>query len=588
MKYYFMLICLLIISVSQLYAQNNFEKKWLTAFENSNYLSTANYEESIAYFKQLADYSEYAEMKEFGISPQGRKLYYLVVSKNKLFSPEEIREKNLPVVFVQNGIHSGEIEGKDACMLMLREILVEKTKIEMIENTILVIIPILNVDGHERSSRYNRINQNGPEEMGWRTTSQNYNLNRDYMKADAPEMQAWLKLYNSWLPEIFIDTHTTDGLDYQYTITYLVSNHINVPPVIKRIVDEKLLPAFTKSVEEEGFLIAPYVWTRGREVEKGIVDWIPGPRFSNGYAEIQNRIGLLIETHMLKPYKERVYSTKALIEGVIKNVNENSDEFVSVMNEADEYIINRYRNNRDSLTLSYDLSDEKYVDFLFKAVKLEYDSSYITGSKVRRYTGEPYDAVVPFYNEFNPKVKAALPEAYVIPKEYSEIAERLKLHGVKVTALTEDDEMTVEKISFTNVKFGNRPYENRFIPSFKYISSEEKVKVSAGSYLVIPDNKNIKVIANLLEPDGEDSFIKWGMLNQIFERKEYFEDYSMEPIAQQMLIDNPKLKEEFEKLLTEDKEFAQSPYRRLQFFYERSPYSDEKQNVYPILRVIEF
>lgn len=583
-----MLICLLIISVSQLYAQNNFEKKWLTAFENSNYLSTANYEESIAYFKQLADYSEYAEMKEFGISPQGRKLYYLVVSKNKLFSPEEIREKNLPVVFVQNGIHSGEIEGKDACMLMLREILVEKTKIEMIENTILVIIPILNVDGHERSSRYNRINQNGPEEMGWRTTSQNYNLNRDYMKADAPEMQAWLKLYNSWLPEIFIDTHTTDGLDYQYTITYLVSNHINVPPVIKRIVDEKLLPAFTKSVEEEGFLIAPYVWTRGREVEKGIVDWIPGPRFSNGYAEIQNRIGLLIETHMLKPYKERVYSTKALIEGVIKNVNENSDEFVSVMNEADEYIINRYRNNRDSLTLSYDLSDEKYVDFLFKAVKLEYDSSYITGSKVRRYTGEPYDAVVPFYNEFNPKVKAALPEAYVIPKEYSEIAERLKLHGVKVTALTEDDEMTVEKISFTNVKFGNRPYENRFIPSFKYISSEEKVKVSAGSYLVIPDNKNIKVIANLLEPDGEDSFIKWGMLNQIFERKEYFEDYSMEPIAQQMLIDNPKLKEEFEKLLTEDKEFAQSPYRRLQFFYERSPYSDEKQNVYPILRVIEF
>ncbi len=267
-----------------LFAQTKENINWQTTFEKSNYLSTSKYDETIEYFKRIADYSKYAELKTIGISPQCRELKCLIVSKKKTFTSAKVKSNNDAVILINNGIHSGEIEGKDASMLLLREMLIDKTKENIFDNVTLLFVPVFNVDGHERSSPYNRINQNGPTNMGWRTTAQNFNLNRDFAKEETPEMKALLKLYSEWLPDIFIDTHTTDGADYQYTITYGITKHQDVPPATQKLVNTKLIPHFEKDVNDAGFLIMPYVGFVKGDYKNGIRDWVSTLRFSHSYA----------------------------------------------------------------------------------------------------------------------------------------------------------------------------------------------------------------------------------------------------------------------------------------------------------------
>lgn len=574
-------VLLLVFIFSSLFAQEN----WSTKFEESNYLSTSNYENSIKYFQRLADYSEYAELKTIGISPQGRKLKCLIVSKNKIFNATEVKRTSDAVILINNGIHSGEIEGKDASMLMLREMLITMNSTTEWDNVILLVIPIFSVDGHERSSKFNRINQNGPEEMGFRTTAQNFNLNRDFAKAETLEMKALLSLFNSWEPDIFVDTHTTNGADYQYTITYATSTQKDVSPKTRKLVKEELLPSFKKGVEDAGFLIAPYVNFVDRDYKNGIYDWIAGPRYSTSYAGIQNKIGVLIETHMLKPYKERVFSTKAMLEAIIDYSSKNYLKLIECSTQAEKYAINEYYNKKRAFPIKF-TTTKNSTPFLFKGIKYDLYDSKISGSKIKHYTGEKYDLEIPYFSESVPVDSVYIPEAYIIPKEWGHIIEILSLHGIKVEKIVKDEEKIVEVHKFKNVKFSSWPYEGRFIPNFDIHTYLDTVRINAGDYIVKTNQKNLGMIAHLLEPKGSDSFIKWGFMNIIFERKEYFEEYSMEPIAKKMYSESKTLRNEFDDLVKTDSSFANNKWERLNFFYKQSQYYDKKHNVYPILRVM--
>ncbi|MCX7875328.1 MAG: M14 family metallopeptidase [Melioribacteraceae bacterium] len=578
---------LLFLSVS-IFPQSDLNKinKWQTFFEKSNFLSTPDYNETIEYFRKIEKASPYVKLIPFGKSAQERTLYVCVVSKDRAFTPEKAKKLSKPIILIQNGIHSGEIEGKDASMLLLREILITKEKINLIDNVTLLIIPVFNVDGHERKSPFNRINQNGPTEMGWRTTAQNYNLNRDYMKADSPEMQSWLKLFNSWLPDFFVDSHTTDGADYQYNITYGIEKFKNLPTKTAKFVKEKFIPFNNKRTEEKGFLIAPYVAFKGRNVESGIVDYTASPRFSTGYTAIQNRIGLLIETHMLKPYKDRVFSTKAMFENVIEFCNQNKDELLNINKEGDEFVIQNYFKNKNSYPLSFDVSD-KSKPFLYKGIEAIEEDSWITGKKVLRYTGKPFEKEIPFFDDNIVRDSIDIPTSYIIPIENKYLVERIKVHGINVDVLKKDKKFIVEKYKLKNVRYGTTSYENHFQPSYEYDKIMDTVIISKGNFIIDLQQRTLGVIVHLLEPKGPDSFLKWGFFNSIFEPKEYFEEYSMEPIAQKMVRDNPKLKDEFENYINSDPKIKENPRRRLNFFYERSPYFDKQLNVYPILRVIK-
>ncbi len=591
MKMISLISILLVIAFcsGELKSQQNISGNWTTKFEKSNYLETESYDETINYFRRLAKASEYAKLFSFGISPQGRDLYCLAVSKDQIFTPGEAKKIDKPILLIINGIHSGEIEGKDACMLLLREMLVTKEKENLLNSVTLLVVPIFNVDGHERSSPYNRINQNGPKEMGWRTTSQNLNLNRDWMKADAPEMQAMLKLFSALLPDFVIDTHTTDGADYQYTITYDMEKFRNIYTGTAEWTKNNFIPNLEKSVEDAGFLARGYVslknWSAG--LDSGIVDWAATPRFSNGYAAVQNRPCLLIETHMLKPYKERVFATKAMLESVIKYLNEHPVELLNLNEEADSNSINEFHSEQKYLPVSFFATD-KYKDTPFKRIQYRKDSSWVSGVKRITYTGKKQDINIPFYYDIRAKDSVNLPVAYLIPKEWGDwenIIERIKLHGIKVEELQEDNLMEVIRYKFKNIKFAAFPFEGRQRVDCDYDTLHQTLMIPRGTYVINTNQRTIRVIANLLEPKSEDSFLRWGFFNSIFERKEYFENYVMEKMALEMMKSDPKLKEEFEKKLSGDKNFKNNPYARLNFFYEHSPYFDKGLNLYPIMRV---
>ncbi len=560
--------------------------QWLTKFESSGFVSTADYSETMDYFQNLADNSEYAELFNFGVSPQGRELKCIVVSKDKVFTPKEIKRLNKPIVFIINGIHAGEIEGKDASKILLREILITKEKEYLIDNAVLMIVPIFSVDGHERKSKYNRINQNGPEEMGWRTTAQNLNLNRDWMKADAPEMQAMLKLFTKYLPDFIIDTHTTNGADYQYTVTYQVERFANINSKTAEWLKEKFIPHLINNVENQGYLMFPYValrnWSEG--LDSGISDWASGPRLSTGYFALQNKPSLLIEIHMIKPYKERVYSNLAVMETTIDFVNRNAGEILNINKEADEKAVEDFYHYQKYLPISFGNSD-KFEEVVFKGIEYLYQDSEISGSKKIVYTGKPKDMIVKFYNDIQIIDSVKTAKGYYIPAEWKIVAERLKLHGVEIDKVENPFEAEVTRYKFKNVRMNSTSNEGRQRVGFEYDTYTEKNIIPEGTFFISTNQRTVRIITHLLEPKSPDSFVQWGFMNTIFEQKEYFENYVMEPLAEEMLKNDPALKKEFEKKLAEDESFRNNPYERLNFFYKRSPYWDKQLNLYPIMRI---
>jgi len=576
---------LLLLTFTNLFSQQN--DYWKTHFEKSNYLETPRYGETMNYFRKFERHSPYAKMISIGKSAEGRDIYVLIVSKDKAFTPELARKTNKPVVFIQNGIHAGEIDGKDASMILLREILITKEKANYLDNAILLVMPIFNVDGHERFSPYNRINQNGPKEMGWRTNAQNLNLNRDYMKADSPEMKAWLKFFNHWLPHIFVDCHVTDGADYQYEITYSCERYGNVHPELGNWIKNDFIPFIENEVQRNGYSIAPYVWFRGDEIKKGIVDGVTSPRLSTGYVAIQNRVALLIETHMLKDYKTRVFATLTMLDAVIRKANQVGKSLVELINRVEQKTIDEIANKKKYLPVRFQMSNE-FVPFVFKGIKYEKLPSKISGKEKLVYTGEKFEIEIPLYNKPIAVDSVQAPEFYLIPRAYSNIIEILKLHGVKYEVLKSPKKFLVEKYRFDeNTTWQRRPYEGRIMLTTRYESFVDTLIAERGDYLIPVNQRTVRVLMHLLEPKSNDSFVSWGFFNSIFERKEYYEDYVMEKLAEEMYNSNEILRKEFEEKLKTDTTFANSPEQRLEFFYRRSPFFDKQWLVYPVSRVIK-
>ena len=565
--------------------KKNILKDWLTHFEKSNQLESPDYENTLKYFQKFADKTPFVNIKTIGLTPQGRELKVIIVSKDKAFSAEQAKKTGKAIVLIQNGIHPGEVEGKDACMLLLREILITKEKQHLLDNTILLIIPVLNVDGHERVSPFNRPNQNGPKKMGWRTNALNLNLNRDYLKADTPEIKSFLKLFNEWLPDFMIDNHTTNGADYQYHVTYGIETHQNIDRDLVNWIDKKYLPYLTNKVEGDGFIVGPYMEFKSGTIESGILDLPAPPRLSHGYCATQNRVCLLVETHSLKPFANRVFSTKSMMEHTISFVNDNHKEILLLNRSADRQTIKNYLVNKKKFPLVL-AGNGKFDKFLFKGFEWYDEHSEITGSTVRKYTDNPMEVEIPIFNKANSLKKIIVPAAYLIPPQFSDVIDVIKSHSINFNILNTNKKLKVEKYRFTNVKFAPRPYEGRQLPSFQCNSFSEWIEIEAGTLIVYTNQRQLRVIINLLEPEAPDSFVSWGFFNAFFERKEYAEAYVMEPYAKQMIKDNPDLRSEFYKRLNDDESFRNNEGERLDFFYKRSPFYDRGENVYPIMRLI--
>jgi hypothetical protein len=583
----FVVIFLFFMTVNAQSESPNVPTEWQTLAETTGYRKSWNYADTILFAQKLDKASDKLVYQSFGKSGEGRDLPLLIAADGKTLTPEAAKKSGKAIVLIQAGIHSGEIDGKDAGFALLRDIAITKTRAALLKDTILLFVPIYNVDGHEMASAFNRINQNGPDEMGWRATSAGLNLNRDYMKADAPETRAFLKLWNDWKPDFFFDLHVTDGADFQYNITYEYAHFQEVSPSVKNWMDAHFDGRIVAEVEKEGNLLTHYLEFGGREVTSGIYTFIATPRFATGYAALRNRPGLLIETHSLKPYQSRVRGTYDVLWKTLEEINKSKASLFEANKKADQETIDRGKtfDPNAKFPLRIDLT-KKSADFKLKAVEYSIEDSPVSGGKKLVYGTKPREVTVKKFDDAEIVASAAPPLYYIVPAQWQEAIERLEAHGVKFERLKQPLTVEVETCRLTEPKWAANPFENRLPVSFKAVPLTETRIYPAGSALVPLDQETANVAIHLLEPNSSDSLVYWGFFNAIFETKEYFADYIMEKIAAEMLAKDENLRREFEEKLKDEK-FAKSPRARLAFFYERSPYSDKRIGVYPVGRILK-
>jgi hypothetical protein len=584
-------LVLAFILISNLYSQSEIGKvrpEWQTVAERSDYKRTSTYDETVAYCKKLAAASSgLITYTTYGKSGEGRDLPLLIAARDGAFTPKLARQSGRAVVLIQAGIHAGEIDGKDAGLALLRDIAITKTRIGLLKDVVILFEVIYNVDGHENSNPFMRINQNGPDEMGWRANATNLNLNRDYMKADAPETCAWLGLWNQWMPDLFIDCHVTDGADFQYNVTYEYARFQEVSPAIKEWMEEHFEGHAVPKIEKEGNLVTRYVDFAGREMTSPITNSGMTPRFSTGYTPIRNRAGLLIETHVYKPYKSRVRGTYDMLRYTIEEVGRSKDSLFAANSIADTQTVERGKtyDPKRQFPLVFDATDRSTM-IEFKGWSYTLEDSLVSGGKKIVYGTEPKTYTIEKFDGSRVVTSVVPPLYYIIPPQYKDLIDVLRLHGIKFTRLEKSREFDVESYNLTEPKWATNSFENRIGVKCKLIPITEKRKYLAGSVVVPMTQEAANVAIHLLEPASPDSFVSWGFLNTVFEQKEYGESYILEKLATKMLAEDPKLQEEFDRRLL-DPAFARSPRSRLEFFYQHSSYYlNQKVGVYPVGRIV--
>ena len=558
------------------------DNPWITPAERAQLLDSPDYEETMAYLKKLCAASPRLELQTFGHSAQGRTLYVVVATKETAFTPATLRAGGKPILLAQAGIHSGEIEGKDAGLMLLRDIAFGG-KETLLNHANLLFIPIFNVDGHERRSEWNRPNQRGPIHQGWRATAQNLNLNRDYMKADAPEMRAILGLIERWLPSLYLDLHTTDGVDYQYDVTYAYQGADGTEawsPHIAAWLDKAFHPGVDAALKSQGHVpLNLYVEPRdGRDLLQGLNAKHSSPRFSTGYGDIRHLPTVLVETHSLKPYRQRVLGTYVLLEATLALLGRDGAALLAAT-AADQAA-------RPAAIIGgwTDSGKEREIDFL--GIDYETYISLASGAKEVRWTARP--KLFPKLPVFGDKPGRLLkrPIAYWVPITKPEVIDRLKLHGVQFETLTTARTVSVEMYRLVNPQpepgGSGQPFEGRHLFQTGVKAETHTETFPAGSVRVPTDQILGELVMAMLEPESTDSLFTWGFFPEILQRTEYIEGYVVAPMAERMLADDPPLKTDFEARLAADPKFADDPSARLQWFYDRSPFGDSRYLLYPV------
>ncbi len=561
---------------------------WRTFYERSGTLETPSYKGTIDYCKQLDAGSNRITYTAFGKSARGMDIPLLILDRDGLSDPDDIHAAGRALLLIQACIHAGECEGKDAGLMLFRDLAIAEKNAALLDHVSILFIPIFNVDGHERFGPYNRINQNGPSEMGWRTTANNLNLNRDHLKADAPEMQAWLRMFNKWLPDFFIDSHTTDGADYQYVLTYLMEIYGDMDEGLTEWSKNTFISQLEKNLNKSGFPVFPYVDFRNwHDPRSGLISEVAPPMLSQGYTALRNRPGLLIETHMLKPYRTRVESTYACMLTTLEILNKESDNLRKLIKAADEFASSdSFLQTPFPLEFETIKEDSSMVEFL----GVEYDAvkSDLSGGNWFKYSNKPTTFKLPYFSKTKVVSSVKLPYAYIIPAEWSTVIDRLNMHGIRMQRLSKDVTIKVATYRFNNPKWQQNPYEGRHpMTNIAYDEIEETILFPAGSAVVEVKQPAGRIIPHILEPKGSGSYVYWGFFDATFEQKEYGESYVIEKMAREMMAENPSLKQEFETKKKEDSTFAANPQLILNWFYNKSPYNDQRKMVYPVGKVYD-
>lgn len=554
-----------------------------TKAEKTDFKETGRYEEVARLCKAFVKaYPEKVKCHVFGKSPEGRDLYSLIISGDGTFDAHTAKSKDHPVLFFQGGIHAGEIDGKDAGFLYLKELLRGEVPNSPLKQAVLIFVPVFNVDGHERFGKNHRPNQVGPSEMGWRTTSENLNLNRDYMKAESPEMRAMIAYLNEWDPILYVDLHVTDGADFQPEIAIMIHPALKGEDPLHTQA-KTLSTEVQKKMKAKGHLALDFYpsFIKEDNPASGFEMGVAAPRFSQSYWGERNRIGVLVETHSWKDYFTRVKAIRDAIEILAEETAKNGKAWLKAALDLDE---KAKKSGGSEVILTYKPSQKsKTIDF--PGVKYEREKSPICGRPVSKYFPKENQIwKVPFFDELVPKLTVYAPKGgYVIPATMRELVEKkLKTHGIDFKVLEHPLKgQTVEKFVADSFEFGKVSFEGRQSLNVKGKWDLSRADFTAGMLFVPIAQAKSKLVLHLFEPEAPDSLVTWGYFNAYFEKKEYLEPYVNDLIAREMLEKNPALKSEFEQKL-KDPEFEKDPEKRFDFFYRKHPMWDSNYGVYPV------
>lgn len=523
--------------------------------------------------------------ERFGTTPEGRPMLALVASADGTLTPAANARKGRPVLFFQGGIHAGEIDGKDAGFWLLRDLLAGKALPGVLGQVTAVFVPVFNIDGHERFGPNQRPNQTGPEETGWRVTGQNLNLNRDYVKLDAPEMVALVTFIHAWKPLFYVDLHATNGAKFEHDVSLTVEPLYSGPASL-RALGTKLRDELVAGLQAQGHLPLTFYpsFIQWDEPSSGFADGVAPPRFSQTYWAVNNRFGMLVETHSWKPYAHRVKATRNVLEGALRFLASHGAAMQAAVKTADAAA--NAGQVREAMLLWEHTKKRRTIEF--RGYAYSHEPSPISGQKVVRYDEtKPQVWKVPLFDKVVPKLTVPLPKGgYLVPAAHAGWLEpKLRAHGLRFQRLEKElPALEVEAFRATEVKFQPQPYEGRQGATVQGEWRREKHALPAGSLYVPVAQPGVLLAAHLLEPLGPDSLVAWGFFNNSFERKEYIEDYVLEPYARELLAREPAVKAAWEQRL-KDPAFSADPRARMRFFYERHPAYDARFNLYPVFRL---
>jgi murein tripeptide amidase MpaA len=609
----------------------------VTTGEKTQWQQTAHYDEAVRIMRRLAVLSPEVKVIQFGTTSQGRAMYAMIVSSDKAFTPADAAKANKAVILIQSGIHAGEIEGKDTALMLVRDMVITKTRAAWLKSAIFLVIPVFNIDGHENRSPFNRANQNGPDITGTRAQAQELNLNRDYMKAATPEMHGFLTLYQAWMPDFMFDNHVTDGADYQYDVTWDMAHHQDMGEPTRSWVNDRYIPELNKRMEASGHLVSPYGALRGGGNGEGGQFGPPGgggqagaagqngqpggaggnrvsggqggqgrgagapgsgrrefwveifsPRYSHLYTAALNRPCLLVETHSLKSPRTRAWANYDIMVHSINIVTEDPQALRTAVRNADaKYAAQAGDRSAPPVYLAGKNSPGGHP-LTYHSLKTGTFPSEITGTPVVRYTAEKDDFETIQHDGIETTAEAQEPLGFIVPLQWKEIADELKLHGVQMELIPMDLNQEFETWRFTDVKYVSSGEAGQMM-DYTLNPVKEKIDVPAGSWWVPLHQSRARLIMALLHPAAPDALIRIGFAAPIFQQMGRIgaNPYLSVPIATKVAEEHPELLQEFEAKVKSDSAFAADPQARINWWTSRSNYQPSAVNRYPVLQVWE-
>lgn len=553
-----------------------------TLFETSKGTETPEYAAIIEYYTNLADEYNQISLFSFGQTDSGEPLHLVVYDKGGIYNVDEIKSSLKNRILINNGIHPGESDGIDASMMLLRDIVQNDSLQKKYENSIICVIPVYNVGGALNRNSHTRANQNGPLEYGFRGNARNYDLNRDFIKQDTKNAAAFAEIFHTVNPDVFIDNHVSNGADYQYAITHLFTQHNKLGGSLGTFLQNEMRPQLEESLEKKGINITPYVNVWGTTPEEGFSQFFDSPRYSTGYTTLFNTLGLMVETHMLKPYKIRVEQTYELMLSAFDFTETNSVIIKDLRLKATAELL-----AKKTYPIQYKVNQEKYRDLYFKGFEGKMIDSKVTNGKRLFYDKtKPFERVIKYYDEFAVTKEIEIPSAYILPQGWHKIVERLDHNNIEYSLLVKDTLIPVEVNHIKDFNTRKSPYEGHYLHYNTIIStSSENINFKKGDLYISTNQNGVRYLLETLEAEATDSFFNWNFFDTILQQKEGYSSYVFEDVAAQLLAENSSLKKEFEEKLKTDEAFSKNPRMQLDFIYKKSPHYEKAHLRLPVFKV---